>query len=139
MNIEIKKYLGKWFEVAKISHIYENNMTNVTAEYEMNGDGSIKVVNSGYVNGKLKQVTATAYTTNNDDVLKISFVPNIYSEYKILAVDKNYQYALVGGMTKNHLWILSRTTQLPQYILNNFLNVAEKHGYNINRLKMTKN
>lgn len=136
MRIEIHKYLGKWFEIARIQNDFEQKMENVTAEYKLNEDGTIKVINSGYINGQIKQVVGTAKTTDEDDLLKVSFFNNIYSSYKILAIDKNYNYSLVGGSSKNFLWILSRTNQIPMDIFNIFIKIAKENDYNVDKIKI---
>ena len=123
MTVDIDKYLGTWYEFARIKNNFEPNFKNVNAQYLMQIDGSIKVINSGFVNGELKQIIGTAIKTDNDNVLKVSFFPDVYSEYRILFVDDDYQYALVGGEDKNHLWMLARN--------NNFINIALSYNYNV--------
>lgn len=136
-KIDINKYLGKWYEIARIPTVFQRDMTKVTAEYVLNEDKTINVINSGYVNGELIKVTATALTTDKDDLLKITFSPYIYSDYKILAVDENYQNALVGGESTNKLWILARTPRIDKHTYTKFISIANKNGYNTQNLKIT--
>lgn len=138
MEVELKKYMGKWYEIARIPTCFELNMKNVTAQYDLNKDGTVKIVNSGYVNGQLRQVTATASLTDKDDLLKVSFFPTMFTDYKIVAVDKDYKYAIVGGKCKYHLWLLSRTPNISQTMYNELINIAKNEGYDTNRLVITE-
>ena len=137
MEIDLKRYSGKWFEIARIKNTFEPNMTNVTAQYNLNNDDTIQVINSGYINGEFKEIIGHAIKVN-EDTLKVSFQPKIYKTYKILAIDKNYQYAMIGNLTKQYLWILSRKPYITKEILNTFLNIAKKQNYDINKLLITK-
>lgn len=134
MEIDLTKYLGKWFEIARIKNDFEPNMTNVTAQYDLIDDNTIQVINSGYVNNQFKQIVGTAMTTSDNSILKVSFFPCVYTEYKIMAIDKNYQYALIGGINKEHLWILGRQPIIYKTILNSFIEIAKKYNYNIDKL-----
>lgn len=144
MKIDIDNYVGKWYEIARIPTVFQLNMKNVTAEYIRDEkNASIKVINSGYVNGELKQITGLALPTEKDDLFKVSFFNGVdtvavNSDYKILAIDEDYQYALVGGSTPNYLWILSRTPNIPQREYNTLVNIAKKNGYNVKNLKITE-
>lgn len=138
MKIDVDKYIGKWFEIARIPNAFQLNLKNVTAEYIREENNTIKVINSGYLNGELKQITGVATTTEKDDLLNVSFFHGVNNEYRILAIDKNYQYALVGGSTPNYLWILSRTPNIPQREYNTLVNIAKKNGYNVKNLKITE-
>ncbi len=138
MEIDIKKYMGKWYEIARIHNEYEDNMTNVTAEYTLLDNGNVKIINSGFLNGELKQIKGYASTTDKSDVLRVSFYPHIYTNYHILAIDKNYQYALVGGNTKHYLWILARKPYITKDIYEKMLKIAQNNGFNINRIQITK-
>lgn len=137
MEIDLKMYLGKWYEIARINNDFEPNLTNVIAQYNLNDDNTIQVINSGYINDQYIQIIGTAITTSNNSILKVSFFSNIYTEYKILAIDKNYQYALIGGINKNHLWIFARQPSIHRNILNSFIEVAKKYEYNTDKLVIT--
>ena len=148
-KIDINKYLGKWYEIATIPQAFQAGMKGVTAEYSLNEDKTIKVINSGYLNGELKQIVGTATATDKDDLFKVSFFPNIYSDYKILAIDidinrnideEDWTYAnvLVGGETLNSLWILSRKPKMDKELFDRFIYVADKNGYNADKLQITE-
>ena len=132
--IDLNKYLGKWYEIARFDHTFERNMDYVTAEYKLLPDGMIQVINSGYKNGKFKETIGKAKTTDISGLLRVSFFLNFYSDYRVLMIDKDYQYVLVGGNSPKYLWILSRTPQLSSEILNNIINVAKEKGYDTDDL-----
>lgn len=134
MKIDLNKYMGKWHEIARIANNFQPNMNNVVAEYIPNIDGSITVINTGYINGQQKQIIGTAIKTDKDDMLKVSFYPDDYSDYKILAIDENYQYALVVGENENFLWILSRMPYIDKTIYDKFIDIANKNGFNTDKL-----
>lgn len=138
MEFDLNKYLGKWFEIARIKNFFELDMTNVTALYKLDNNGNIVVVNEGYLGGIPIQIVGTARTTNIDKILEVSFFNNVFSEYKILFVDDDYQYAVVGGKSTDYLWILSRTPQLDENILTELFKIAKDNKYNINRISLTK-
>lgn len=133
-----EKYLGKWYEIARIDFKFEKDLNNTSAEYSINENGTIKVVNRGYNTEKEEWTEAIgkAKFVKGKDVgmLKVSFFGPFYSGYNVLAVDEDYQYALVGGENHDYLWILSRDTTIPKEIKMDYLNIAKKYGYNTERL-----
>lgn len=138
MKFDIEKYLGEWFEIARIKNAFQSNMTNVKAQYTLNTDNSIQVINSGVIHTVVMEIIGTAITTEEDNLLKVSFFPNIYSDYKILYIDEDYQYAVVGGENKNYLWILSRTPHIDDIVLNKLIDIAKDNEYEINNLILTE-
>ena len=134
----LTRFLGNWYEVARIKNEFEPNMTKVKAKYSYNQDGSVKVINSGYFKGNLRQLVGTAWKTEDPSVLKIRFFPGIYSDYRILEIGNNYEYALIGGSSNTYLWILSRTPQLDEEILKDLVEKAKEIGYKVDLLVMTK-
>ena len=142
MEVNIKKYLGKWYEIARIPNIFEPIMTGVTTEYTLNDDGSIKIINSGYVRGEFKTIEGKGLLTDQNDLLKVTFNGNTYSDYKILAVTSDYSYSLVGGEKSSsglyNLWILGRTNSIPKDVIDLFYTIAREKGYNPDWLKITQ-
>ena len=132
--ISLDKYLGKWYEIARFDHSFERDMEKVTAEYKLLPDGHIKVINSGYRDGKFKETIGKAKTTNTSGLLRVSFFMNFYSDYRVLMIDKDYNYVLVGSSSPKYLWILSRTPQLDEEVLESIIDAAQEKGYDTDNL-----
>lgn len=133
-----ERYLGRWYEIARFDFRFERNLNNTTANYSLNDDGSIKVVNRGfnYLTGKWSEATGRAIFAGNSDEarLKVSFFGPFYGAYNVIALDDQYKYALVAGNNLKYLWILSRETSIPDDIRQKYLDVANKIGYNTSAL-----
>lgn len=132
------KYLGKWYEIARLDFRYEKNMNNTTAEYSVNEDGSIKVVNRGYnyVKNKEQEAIGKAKFVGSPDEakLKVSFFDPFYAGYNVIAIDSDYKYALVAGKSLKYLWILSRKPTMPEKVKQAYLKKAESLGYDVSQL-----
>jgi apolipoprotein D and lipocalin family protein len=136
------KYLGKWYEIARLDFKFEKDLDNTTAEYSLNNNGSIKVVNRGY-NTKTKEwktAIGKAKFVKDDKVamVKVSFFGPFYSGYNVIAIDKEYKYALIAGKNLKYLWILSRETTIPDDVKKNYLELAQRAGFKINELVWVK-
>lgn len=138
MNLDINRYIGKWFEIARINNEFEPNMTKVTALYTLNEDGTIKVVNSGYFYNNYKEVIGKATRTKENNLFKISFFNNYETDYRVIFIDEEYKYALVGGNYSDYLWILSRENTLNESIINRLVDIAKENGYNVHKLEITE-
>jgi apolipoprotein D and lipocalin family protein len=132
------KYLGKWYEIARLDFKFERNMNNTTAQYSINDDGTIKVVNRGYNYEKKewKEANGIAKFVGESDIamLKVSFFRPFYAGYNVIAIDNEYKYALVCGNKLSYLWILSRETTIPEDIKQNYLSIAKKQGFDTSAL-----
>ena len=117
-------------------------MSNTTAEYSLNDNGTIKVVNRGYntVKGKWVQAIGKAKFVGKENIakLKVSFFGPFYSGYNVIAIDNEYRYALIAGESLKYLWILSREENIPEEIKDNYLKIAEEIGYNTSDLIWVK-
>ncbi len=135
---DINRYLGKWYEIARLDHRFERNMIGVTATYSQNSDGSIAVLNKGYNTKKemWKSAKGKAKFVNRTDIgqLKVSFFGPFYAPYNVVALDKDYQYALIVSKTLDYLWILSRTKEIPQNIRQLYLQKARDMGFDTTQL-----
>lgn len=135
------RYLGKWYEIARMDFRFEKNLKNVTATYSLNDNGTIRVDNSGYdyVKNKWKQSIGKAKFVRSEDEarLKVSFFGPFYAGYNVIEIDEGYQYALVAGNNLDYLWILSRTKQIPQNIKTAYLKKAEELGFKTQELVWT--
>lgn len=131
---DVNRYKGKWYEVARLDFKQERNLSNTTAHYSVNDDGTISVVNRGYnyVEDEWKEATGKAKFAGDEDEgqLKVSFFGPFYSGYNVIAIDPQYKYALVAGESLKYLWLLSRNTTMPEDIKQDYLDKAEAIGYN---------
>lgn len=128
-SVDINRYLGRWFEVARFDHRFERDMTHCTATYSIKKDGTIKVMNQGLKDGKWTSSTGKAKMTDTPGILRVSFFGPFYSDYRILMLAPDYSYALVGGSDEDYLWILSRTPQLPDDSRHAIIREAQARGY----------
>ena len=135
-DFEREKYLGKWYEISRIDNRFEKNLINVTAEYSLNPDGTVKVVNKGYdkMKNTEKMIEGKAKIIDKG-LLKVYFVPFFGADYNVLYVDDDYQYAVVGGNRKNYLWILSRKDTLEEDIYDKLVKIALERGYDTKSLQ----
>lgn len=135
-NLVLDKYLGRWYEVARIDNRFERGISNAFAEYSLNPNGTIKVVNSGVdiKTGRMKSAVGKAKTTSIPGLLRVSFFWIFYSDYRVLAVDENYNWALVGGSSSKYLWILSRISKLSEEDMALIISEASRRGYDTSRL-----
>jgi len=141
-SFDKEKYLGKWYEIARLDFKYERDLNNTTAEYSLNDNGTIKVDNQGYntKNGKWDRAIGKAKFVGDETVamLKVSFFGPFYAGYNVIAIDDNYRYALVAGASLKYLWILSRETTIPSNIKDNYLKIAGDIGYHTSDLLWVK-
>lgn len=141
-NFDSQKYLGKWYEIARLDFKWEKGLDNTTAQYSLNDDGSIKVDNQGYdyVKKEWKQSIGKAklLTDKTEGRLKVAFFKPFYSGYNILALDVDYKYALVVGNNLDYMWILSREKTIPEDVKQQYLKIAQNLGYQTENLIWVK-
>jgi apolipoprotein D and lipocalin family protein len=140
-NFEIDRYLGRWYEVARLDHSFERDLQAVTAEYVTRDDGGIKVINSGrnIDSGEIQQAEGRAYFVEDPSKghLKVSFFGPFFGSYVIFELDQdNYQYAFIAGNTTDYLWLLSRSPKVSQELLEKFKDSATSLGFNLEDLIM---
>lgn len=130
-ELELTRYIGKWYEIARFDHRFERGLERVTAVYSLGDNGKIEVINSGYKEGRLHKAKGKAKIPNPNEPgkLKVSFFWFFYSDYFVLELDEQYSYVLVGSSSDKYLWILSRTPQMPDDRLKDLLKRAEARGY----------
>jgi apolipoprotein D and lipocalin family protein len=137
-SFNVKKYLGTWYEIARFDFRFERGLNNVTANYSLNSDGTIKVTNRGYDyrTQKWKESIGKAKFVSSPEIakLKVSFFGPFYSGYNVIAIDTNYQYALVCGKNRDYLWILSRQKSIPENVKEHYLQKAKGWGFDVSRL-----
>jgi apolipoprotein D and lipocalin family protein len=133
------RYMGKWYEIARLDHSFERNLSNVSATYAIDSAGVISVINRGYneKTGEWKQIEGRARFIGDNTVgsLKVSFFGPFYGGYHVIALDKeNYGYAMVAGPNLSYLWILSRSTSLDETIFSNLTGKAAEWGFKTTEL-----
>ena len=136
--VDLNRYLGSWYEIAKYDHVFERGLDYAMANYTLREDGKIDVLNTGIKDGRAKDAKGIAKTTNIPGLLKVSFFGPFYSDYRIMMLDTNYQYVLVGGSNDKYLWILSRTPQLDEATKALIIAEADKRGYDTSKLIWVK-
>ena len=138
-GFDVNRYLGTWYEIARLDHSFERGLEQVTAEYSLRDDGGIRVVNQGYDKTKQrwKRAEGKAYFIGESDVgrLKVSFFGPFYGGYNIIDLDQqSYRYALVSGPDTSYLWILARQPQLDNSITERLLAKASGLGFDTSQL-----
>lgn len=138
-NFKLEKYLGKWYEIARLDHSFERGLSRVTADYSLRDDGGLKVINRGYSvkENKWKEAEGKAYFVRGSDqgYLKVSFFGPFYGSYIVFELDhENYQYSLVSGPDKSYFWILARTPQINENIKNVLIAKAAALGFDTSKL-----
>ncbi len=148
-NFKLEKYLGTWFEIARLNHSFEKGLVKVTATYSLNNDNTIRVTNKGFkitkntCGEKEKKIIGVAKPVEKEDCghLKVSFFRPFYGSYIIFYLetknnddDSNYSLALVTSSSKKFCWVLSRETKISREKKNYILNILEKKGFDINLL-----
>lgn len=137
-TLDLNRYLGYWYEIARYDHAFERGIYYSMARYTMRDDGKIDVLNTGIKDGRAEESKGIAKTTEVLGLLKVSFFGPFYSDYRVLMVDQDYQHALVGGSNHRYLWILSRTPQLDEATKASILAEADRRGYDTTRLIWVK-
>lgn len=138
-QFELSRYLGKWYEIARLDHSFERGLERVTADYSLREDGGVAVVNRGYLSkeDEWKEAEGKAYFVrgSNEGYLKVSFFGPFYGSYVIFELDKEkYQYAFVSGPDTSYLWLLSRTPSLPQEVIDQFVQRSKNLGFDVSKL-----
>lgn len=138
-DFQLQRYLGTWYEIARMDHSFERGLSRVTAEYSVKEDGGVNVVNRGYSAEKdeWEEANGKAYFVQDSSTghLKVSFFGPFYASYVIFELDQQgYQYALVTGPDRSYMWILSRQKTLPDARLQELLGKAKSHGFDTESL-----
>lgn len=138
-NFNAEKYLGKWYEIARLDHSFEQGLTKVTADYSLRDDGGLKVINRGYsaTDNGWKQAEGKAYFVDSADkgYLKVSFYGPFYGSYIVFELDhNNYQYSLVSGPDKSYFWILAREPKIRDDIKAVLIAKAASLGFDTSKL-----
>jgi len=138
-GFSVDKYLGKWYEVARLDHSFERGLNNVSAEYSLKDDGGVTVVNRGFSieDNEWSEAQGKAYFVDSSDqgYLKVSFFGPFYGSYVIFDLDKvDYQYAFVSGPDTSYLWLLSRTPDISPELKARFIKESKARGFDTDNL-----
>ena len=138
-DLDLRRYAGTWYEIARLPHGFEKNMEQVTATYTINADGTIRVVNKGFDLRKKrwKQATATAWRPAPDRPghLRVRFFWPFTADYNVIAMDsRNYQWAMVTSRSKKYLWILSRKPSMDETRYIDLVDRARQWGFDVGAL-----
>lgn len=133
-DFEVKRYLGKWYKIARLDHSFERGLIDVSAEYSLREDGGLNVINTGFSIEKQQwqQANGKAYFVDSDNKahLKVSFFGPFYGSYVIFELEKeNYQYAFISGPNLSYLWLLSRTPTVNQDVIDQFIEKSAQLGF----------
>ncbi|MBL7971916.1 MAG: lipocalin family protein [Prolixibacteraceae bacterium] len=138
-ELDLNRYMGTWYEIARFPHSFEKDLVGVTATYSLRDDGKISVVNEGYkytLDGEQSKAVGKAKIPDKTEPgrLKVSFFWFFYGDYYVLELDPDYQYVMLGSSSDKYFWILSRTPQMAPDVYEMLLEKARKRGYNLERL-----
>jgi apolipoprotein D and lipocalin family protein len=137
-NFELDRYLGKWYEVARLDHRFERGLSEVTAEYSLRPDGQVRVLNSGLPAGadRREQAEGRAKFAGEPDVgyLKVSFFGPFYGSYVVFELDPDYRYAFIAGNTTDYLWLLAREPVVDAKVRERFVQRAGELGFDVDEL-----
>lgn len=137
-DFDLNRFLGSWYEIARFDHKFERGMEQTKAMYVLRDDGKVDVLNTGIKDGKPSEAKGLAKLTGTAGLLRVSFWGPFYSDYRIMLLDNDYQYALVGSGSDDYLWILSRTPQISDETKTQILTEAQKRGYDTSKLIWVK-
>ena len=138
-QFRLERYLGGWYEIARLDHSFERGLSRVTADYSLRDDGGVRVLNRGYSEKekKWKEAEGKGYFVRGPDQghLKVSFFGPFYGSYIVVELDReDYQYALVCGPDKSYLWLLSRGTEMKGEVRDRLIAKAAALGFDTGRL-----
>jgi len=138
-SVELKRYLGKWYEIAHLPARFQEGCSETTAIYTLAADGNISVLNECRKNGKLKQAKGKAKVVDKTTraKLKVTFFWPFYGDYWIIKLGKDYDYAVVGTPNRKYLWILSRTPQMDNKLFSELTDFAKSKSFEIGNLIKT--
>ena len=138
-SFQIERYLGKWYEIARLDHRFERGLTQISAEYSMRPDGGLKVLNRGYSKEKQEWSEAEGrgyfVQSPNEAYLKVSFFGPFFGSYIVFELDTlNYQYALISGPDKSYFWLLARTPTIDDNLKKKLIAKAAALGFDTTKL-----
>ena len=142
-NFDLNKYLGKWYEIARLDHSFERGLSQVSAEYSLRDNGGVSVINRGFSekDNAWQEAEGKAYFVgeDNEGYLKVSFFGPFYGSYVVFELEEaGYQYAFVSGPNTDYLWLLSRSPTVPAEVIEKFITLSKARGFNTDELIFVK-
>ena len=142
-NFDINRYEGTWYEIARLDHSFERNLSNVSATYTLRDDGGIDVLNNGFDKntGQWKHIKGRAYFVKDETIgrLKVTFFWPFYGGYNVISLDhENYSYAMVCGPNRSYLWILARQKKLSRSVMGELITTAKNLDFKTDNLILVK-
>ncbi len=139
-HVQLSRYMGRWYEIARYPKWFEKNCYGVTADYALRPDGTLSVLNTcheGSSRGPVRTASGRAWKTGASNArLRVRFFWPFSSPYWIIELDPDYRWAVVGHPQRKYLWILSRTPKLPQKVEAGILKRLAALGYDVSKLKL---
>jgi apolipoprotein D and lipocalin family protein len=139
-HVDVARYMGTWYEIAKYPQRFERGLVGVTAKYALLPNGKVQVINGGYAGdfgGRYRSAKGKAWVVDkgSNAKLKVSFFWPFAADYWILELGKDYEYSVVGDGSRKYLWILSRTPHMEEDVYNDLLRRIREKGFDISRLE----
>lgn len=139
-DLDLQRYRGTWYEIARLDHSFEQGLSSVTAKYSLNQDGSVSVINRGYSleegNWQEAEGRAVAVDDSPEGHLKVSFFGPFYASYVVFRLDDEYQTAYITGYNRDYLWLLSRSPKVSDETVEEFRAVAREKGFDLSEIIM---
>ena len=139
--VELSRYVGKWYEIARLPNSFEKKLTCVTANYALKENGGIKVTNKGFNTEKQEWEEANGHAKvpdpENPGELRVSFFRPFYGDYYIIELDPNYEHVLVGSPSRKYLWILARNKSIKVEVYDDYLKTAKQLGFDTHNIHRT--
>jgi len=140
-KVDIQKYSGTWYEIARLPNSFEKGLECVTATYTPKSNGKIEVLNKGFTETKGKMKTARGTALVPDPAfpgrLKVTFFWPFSGNYYIISLDENYSHVLVGDPSRKYLWVLSRSKELDNAVYSRLMDQAKEQGFSVDQVMMT--
>lgn len=137
-KFNMTRYLGTWYEIARLDHLFERGLNNVTAEYARSENGGMTIKNRGYMvmhqEWRESEAKADFVGERNVGHLKVSYIPMTYQSYAIFDLDEDYEHAMVCGDDTGYLWLLARSPDANEYVIDEFIEKAQALGFDTSEL-----
>jgi apolipoprotein D and lipocalin family protein len=137
-DFEAERYLGRWYEIARLDHSFERGLSNVTAEYSRRDDGDIRVINRGFdmEDAEWSDIEGRARFVDSEDraYLKVSFFGPFFGSYVVFELADDYSHAFVSGYNRDYLWLLAREPEVSDALKERFLQRAGELGFDVSEV-----